>query len=439
MERDAKTLSIVQEELETLAGGLLEVVEMIRGVGQVLKSCNWSDGDDSPSPSVPQQPQQLRGMPQQLPHPEASALAKVKEAVNTMRNGVRLELNKVVNLYYKMDLSPLFECDIAHKIRSFQVVTPEALNEALEAFLVTGDEAKRDDFMLLLRVGAQIDGLIEDQTALLRAVEFDNLEVVKILVGEGAGLQVVGSDGFSPLHFACASPPSPQIVRFLVSEGADVDAKDNDGETPLHWLATTDQTDLMELILSKGADIDAKDNKGDTALHHATMAGVREAAECLLDHGAKVNEENSRRFTPLLTTIILHNDEPTDHRDVAQLLISRGANINHTSRREGLGLLHYAAVQGSADVLELLLENGADVHVTDTQGRTALHHVASVPFDALEDELEAKKLRIAKLLVARGINVNALTNDGQTARAIAFRKRPPHSAVRAYLSGLPSF
>jgi len=153
-----------------------------------------------------------------------------------------------------------------------------------------------------------------------------------------------------------------EIAEFLVSSGVDVNA-----ESP--FTSYTTQPD--GLYLQHGAAINAVDEEGDMALHVAALIGYRDAAQLLLDRGTDCDVTNKKGWTPLLCTVIPYGDEPTDHRGVAELLISRGANINHDAALVEVGgtsILDHAALYGSADVLELLLENGADLYATNDCG-----------------------------------------------------------------------
>uniref|UniRef100_A0A0G4FGZ4 Uncharacterized protein n=1 Tax=Chromera velia CCMP2878 TaxID=1169474 RepID=A0A0G4FGZ4_9ALVE len=169
---------------------------------------------------------------------------------------MRLELNKIMSLCYRMDVEPLFALDIGNVIRSFQAVMAETLREALNKFMETGEKRKREDLELLLKVGAAVDAVVEvpevaqaggreeerggqrilQETALMRAVDFGSLEAVKILVGAGAGLEVPREgggnqgDGNTALDVAEAVQPSDSpLVAFLRSfaeEGEEEEEED---------------------------------------------------------------------------------------------------------------------------------------------------------------------------------------------------------------------
>uniref|UniRef100_A0A0G4IEW5 Uncharacterized protein n=1 Tax=Chromera velia CCMP2878 TaxID=1169474 RepID=A0A0G4IEW5_9ALVE len=267
----------------------------------------------------------------------------------------------------------------------------------------------------------------------MMAVESGSLEAVQMLREWGAGLEVRTSNGTSALHRAydVQQPGSGhEIVEFLVSEGVDVNAVNKKGETlsPLSIAVKNGRVDLIEYLIMQKAHIHTKDKYRDTPLHKAARHGHREAVGVLLNRGARVNEGNNKGETPLFeTTDLLYGIQPKDDRDVAQILISRGANAN-AEAEGGVRILHWVAGFGSPDVVELLLDNGAELNVTDSEGRNALHFVTFIAgsrlprFPNIKEQLEEKKLRVAKLLIAKGINVHAMTNQDESVRTLAEKR-----------------
>uniref|UniRef100_A0A0G4I860 Uncharacterized protein n=1 Tax=Chromera velia CCMP2878 TaxID=1169474 RepID=A0A0G4I860_9ALVE len=182
-----------------------------------------------------------------------------------------------MNARYCMDLSPLFTCDIGNVIRSFAPVGAEQLYEMLDEFFEVekweeGEErrVKREDLAFLLHVGVDMDGLVDSETALIKAVIATSFEAVKILIETGAGVSMRNSISNSALHIGGIAF---EIAEFLVSCGADVNAENCDGRQPLSLAAQRNQTDVIDLYLKHGAAINAVDEEGDMALHAAAMTG----------------------------------------------------------------------------------------------------------------------------------------------------------------------
>uniref|UniRef100_A0A0G4EYK3 Uncharacterized protein n=1 Tax=Chromera velia CCMP2878 TaxID=1169474 RepID=A0A0G4EYK3_9ALVE len=190
----------VRKGLRTLAESLREVAGLVENMDDLLGAVKFSD----PPKRDVSSPDLLHDKtPSVLLPTEAAALHRLTKLIEDMRRGVRIELNTLLSLYYRMDVEPLFTLAMRKVIPYFQTVTGETLPQALDAFMNTGERQKREDLELLLKVGAAVDAVVEvpqgesqagviekvQETALIRAINFGSLEAVKILVGAGAALE----------------------------------------------------------------------------------------------------------------------------------------------------------------------------------------------------------------------------------------------------------
>ena len=103
-----------------------------------------------------------------------------------------------------------------------------------------------------------------------------------------------------------------------------------------------------ELVRSRAAN-------GWTPLHYAAFADNVPAAAALIEAGAEVDARAKNKFenTPLQVSLL------TSSREVARLLISKGARVNAT-QAEGITALHEAASSGDVEIVRMLLDAGAD-------------------------------------------------------------------------------
>uniref|UniRef100_A0A0G4HQ67 Uncharacterized protein n=1 Tax=Chromera velia CCMP2878 TaxID=1169474 RepID=A0A0G4HQ67_9ALVE len=418
MERSAATLAPVRQGLKALADRLIEIAGIVQHTDALLGTLNFSDSPpgDSASPESVQDSSTSSAL---LPS-EAAVLDRLKQQVEDLSRTVRVELNPIVNAYYRMDLQPLLDHDVCKHLQSFQLVPAEMLRETLTAFMETGGERERADLELFLKVGAELDtpvkvhpygsrpqngpqgGLVEE-TALLRAVVFGSVEAVKMLLQAGAGLEacreVVGDwGGERALHIACREG-RPEIAEILVDGGAEVNAVTSIGLRPLYYAAQGGDAGLVKFLLTRDADLHAqiKDGRldGRTCIFDAIGYGHKDVVELLLDHGANLDVREERQQTPLFFAAQFFADVPRDHREIAELLVSRGADV--TARNNcGETVLHSAARSCFSGVFDLMLQKGLDFYARDNEGHTPLYHVPFVEGDGQTEE-ETSLLRAVTL------------------------------------------
>ena len=115
----------------------------------------------------------------------------------------------------------------------------------------------------------------------------------------------------------------------------------------------------MMLILGRDetiarlADVNAKGPGGETPLHSAAFEGHKEIAELLIAKGADVNAKKKDKIglTPL------HIAAVAGHKEVAELLIAKGADIN-TKNDFGETPLDAAILFKSPELADLLRKHG---------------------------------------------------------------------------------
>jgi ankyrin repeat protein len=139
----------------------------------------------------------------------------------------------------------------------------------------------------------------------------------------------------------------------------------------------------------------------------ASQQGNKDVAELLIAKGADVNAKSHGGLTSLhMAAAGFHQGMAKKEKEieaVAKLLIANGADVN-AKTSEGDTPLHKVANRGWEDMAELLIANGADVNAKTNEGRTPLHYTV-VPY---------YQTQMAKLLIVKGADINAKDNDGST-------------------------
>ena len=132
--------------------------------------------------------------------------------------------------------------------------------------------------------------------------------------------------------------------------------------------------EAVQRLIDEGADVNAKHISGATALHHLVTVSAEMGAA-----GQKIRSGK---------IYFAGQWSATGHKQVAQVLVDAGADVNS---KDALGQtpLHIAALTGHSEASRFLLANGAHVNAPDAKGRTPLAIATWTMSDEAMQELEA--------------------------------------------------
>jgi ankyrin repeat protein len=278
---------------------------------------------------------------------------------------------------------------------------------------------------LLLGCGADVNasnGIDHSKmTALQAAAEANKFDIVQLLLGAGADVNAPASGTWGSTAIQAAlQTGNIALVKLLLSHGADVNAPaPRDQRTALQVAASSGDLELVRLLLDWGTSdilgaMDIASEKGHIQLVQALLragqvrgalsngayermalrAGVRcgdyqfvrQLVESHTDVDAPAVEDDSEWTTALQVAAC------RGHKDIAQLLMRFGADVNAPAHGDGgITALQGAARDGDIDVVKLLLQAGANVNApSSTCGNMALAMaVESDSFEILELLLES--------------------------------------------------
>ncbi|MCJ1431234.1 hypothetical protein MMC27_000585 [Xylographa pallens] len=158
---------------------------------------------------------------------------------------------------------------------------------------------------------------------LIAAAARDNIEVVKLLLKNGACIEARDRYSRTALHIS-ARHNKQALTQVLLDGGADIEAQNSILNTPLHIA----NAEIIQLLLDRGATIEVRNSQFQTPLHSAVIARSEQKIRLLLNQGADIEARDNRQNTPLHTTILGLRE------DIARLLIDRGANTEALAQND---------------------------------------------------------------------------------------------------------
>jgi ankyrin repeat protein len=126
------------------------------------------------------------------------------------------------------------------------------------------------------------------------------IDIVKLLIAQGADVNIKDNSGDSPLHYAAAYGYT-NIAKELIAHGVKINIRNNLGDTPLHTAVFWGHKDTIEFFLSYGADKTSKTKKGNTPLDYAIDAGFSGIVKLLGGDTDIVNFINNGTYTVIIS------------------------------------------------------------------------------------------------------------------------------------------
>uniref|UniRef100_A0AAZ3RDZ3 Transient receptor potential cation channel, subfamily A, member 1b n=1 Tax=Oncorhynchus tshawytscha TaxID=74940 RepID=A0AAZ3RDZ3_ONCTS len=277
-------------------------------------------------------------------------------------------------------------------------VEPNVLNKAMMSPLHLAVSHQHNHLVKLLlshyKTESNLEGCLGN-TPVMLACSINNTEALSILMlgmkcntpvfvccpGEEMGhsieehINVLDESCSSPLHMAVRGG-NMDVIKFCIQKGAKIDQQQVDRSTALHFACSQGATEAVKVMLSSYSRVDSIINLPDgacqTPLHRSTIFDHTELAEYLISKGADIDYIDCKGLSPLLLAT-----NCGAWRSVA-LLLSKGANVN-IKDKSGCNFLHLAILQPkglknlTGDILQVTQHDIA-LDVTDNEGCTPLHY-----------------------------------------------------------------
>ena len=246
-------------------------------------------------------------------------------------------------------------------------------------------------------------------SALQAAVVKGSRIIFDLLIDHGAKVDLVAGYYGSMLQAACLKGHT-ELARYLLDE-AKLDPNSQGGYhgSSLQAACAMGHLEIVELLLEaqkrEVCELAPGGHYG-SSIMAATRAGSLGIIDCLLvytdDTEAMVNQRSPRYGTPLQQAADL------DRKDIVDLLIDRGADINTSGASEGdtsqkdPSPLANAARKGNRKIVSMLVELGAEADFSCSDG----------PFHLLHQAALHNMLELASYCVEKKCDLNVTTDQG---------------------------
>lgn len=206
------------------------------------------------------------------------------------------------------------------------------------------------------------------QTFLLKAVTAGNIDIVSLLIDQGANVNYQDSLGNTALSYA-SRENIIEIVSLLINKGAKVDMQDNSGNTPLSLALTYNyrcNMEVAEFLIKNGANINNQDKNGYTPLINAVIQKKQENVNLLMDKGANISIVNNNGVTAYDIAAL---------NKFYYLMVLINPHMMSQPDKNGLTILMKACIKGDVELLLVLIEKAssgcADFHLENNKGDSA--------------------------------------------------------------------
>jgi ankyrin repeat protein len=262
----------------------------------------------------------------------------------------------------------------------------------------------------------------------------------------------LNDEGDSFLHI-CILNNKFQSAKWLIQNGIDVTIKNNLNQEPIQLAIKKNNHLIVELILkTKNVDIDQLDHDGRSLLQNAVLDGNEEIAFELIHNAIDVNIVDNNKRNAVFDAVsygderlidkiinvdgidlnlvdckgetILHKSETLANEELCIKLVQNGADPTICDS-DGKNLLYHSAIQGmeGSRLIDVAIEHGCNINATVRNNNTILMETMLAFYKIPDEEAHRREslLKMADNLVLKGIDVNAINDDGENGLFDAIR------------------
>lgn len=275
-------------------------------------------------------------------------------------------------------------------------------------------------------------------TPLILASQKGNLEKVKELIANGAGINETDRNKNTALIIAASRRGRLEIVKYLVSKGADVNAKNWMGHTALQWATLNKHTEIVKFLIDKD-----KKAKQDSSYERNLILSALSQRSCrrspFYTNGLSLAKYILFKKTNFSLTgqegyYFLTRFSGAGDLKTIRYIISQGADVNFNSKEKylpGTTPLIEACKWGNLEVVKFLISEGAKVNPKIVYGETPL--ISASRWGRLK--IVQYLLSLKKMKFFNKVKINAKIKQGYQKGKTAYQlaKISGHKEVASYL------
>lgn len=175
-----------------------------------------------------------------------------------------------------------------------------------------------------------------------------------------------------------------EMVKRLIESGVKVEYRS------IYNCINNRYIDILYYLIDHNDNLNLLDSKGNTYLFYTVMYNLYEASKYLIEKGCNVNIINNDGLTPLYFSMF------TDNSQLIELLINH-ANINIVNLNKDT-LLHIASKRDNLYIAELLIKKGINVNALNVDNESAIFNCLKFfSYDrvVIENEEDYKTIEIS--------------------------------------------
>lgn len=214
---------------------------------------------------------------------------------------------------------------------------------------------------------------------LCEGVASRNVSEVRKLLAMGVSPNALTYDHQMSVLMMAAGDAKIDMVNILLENGADPNYVNTQSKSVLHIAAAYGSADVVTRLLAAGAEPMVQGSNGATPLHDAVWSHNTETVKALLPayRAQNFNPDGQRNGFPIVMAVRDGN------QPIVQLFLAAGTNLRHEQFIKQSPLIE-AVLYSREEIARLLIAAGADPDARDDKGKSA------------RDYAELKKLNLFK-------------------------------------------